>query len=132
MKKRLPFLAEQIKHNSVYKIVALVVASAIWMTTLLGRKDTILVRNMEIEFLTRPGLIAVPVDGRELQIRVAGPRTQLQKFSQMGKMLTVQLRDVNPGMNSVKIEKEDVQLPLGVKLISVKPPVLKVDIKSSN
>ena len=76
MKKRLPFIAEQIKYNSVYKIVALIVAIAIWMTTLLGRKDTILVRNMEIEFLTRPGLIAVPMDGRELQIRVAGPRAQ--------------------------------------------------------
>ena len=47
-------------------------------------------------------------------------------------MLTVQLRDVNAGMNSVKITKEDVQLPLGVKLVSVKPPVLKVDIKASN
>ena len=54
MKKQLPRLKEQFTSNGVYKIVALFVASIIWISTLWGQKDIVWIRDMDVEVLLSP------------------------------------------------------------------------------
>jgi len=129
MKKRLPILKDQFINNWVYKTVALIVSLAIWLTTLHGFKDMILVRNMELEFILRPNLIIGESLNRHVAVKVSGPRAALKKFSQNSGTITLNLSAESAGRKRLELRSSDFNLPLGVKLQAIKPEVLEFTIR---
>lgn len=129
MKKRLPFIKEQVMNNWVYKAVALLVAVAIWATMLHGRKDVILERHMDIEFILKPSLVIANAPDRVVRVKVSGPRNALKKLGQLGQTITVNLVQAEPGRKRVEIRPSDVALPTGVKLLSISPSYLELEIR---
>ncbi len=129
MKKRLPALTERIASNGVYKTVALIVAIVIWTSTLWSRKDAILVRNMDIEFLLRANHQISNVVERSVKVKVAGQRSSLKRFVQVSNVVSINLSDEVVGLKEVEISSRTLDLPPAVKLLSVTPNRLKVDIK---
>jgi hypothetical protein len=129
MKKRLPFFREKIASNWLYKLVAFFVALAIWITTIQGRKDTILVRNMDLEFLLKPNLVVTNLDDRSIRVKVSGPRTSLSKFRQSTQTITLNLTQEVAGLKRIEIKPSDINLPIGVKLISIQPDSFDIEIK---
>lgn len=128
MKKQLPLLKEKISNNGIYKLVSLLVALIIWSSTLWSRKDAILVRDMELEFLLRANQQIVNVVDRSVKVKVAGPRVSLKRFLQGTTVVSVNLSDDSIGSKEVEISSRMLDLPPGVKLMSVTPQRLKVDI----
>ena len=128
MKKQLPYLTEKISNNGLYKIVALMVAVIIWTTTLWGRKDAILVRDMSVEFMLRANQQIVNVVERSVKVKVAGPRSSLKRFLQGSSVVSINLSDESIGSREVEISSRMLDLPPAVKLLSVTPSRLKVDI----
>jgi hypothetical protein len=129
MKKRLPLLRERITSNGIYKTVALIVAIVIWTSTLWTRKDAILIRDMDLEFLLRANHQISNVVDRTVKVKVAGPRTSLKRFVQVSSVVSINLSDETIGLKEVEISSRTLDLPAGVKLLSVTPNRLKVDIK---
>jgi len=129
MKKRLPLLKENFVNNWLYKVVALTVATAIWVTTLHGRKDTILLRNMELEFILKPSFVVTNVENRLVRVKVSGPRVALKKFAQSGQTISINLVGEVAGNKRVTIRPSDINLPAGVKLISLNPAEIELRIK---
>jgi hypothetical protein len=130
MKKRLPELKEKIRSNGLYKLVALFVSIVIWSTTINGRKESVLVRDMNLEFITQPNFTVSTVNGRSVRIKVEGSRLLLKRFSQMSSVLPVNLIELTDGEHEINLTGRRVELPVGLKIINATPDKVKVSIKA--
>ena len=118
-----------IVENGSYKLVSLFVTLILWIT-ILGRRDFVLSQDMEIEFLL-PRSIAVAPGGsdRHVTVRVSGPRMALKKFAQNPGTITIDLaRQLDPGPVRATISPRNVEVPFGVKVLSVSPDMLNVTL----
>lgn len=128
MKKQLPQIGERIAENGLYKFVALLVALVIWASTLWGKKDAILIRDMDLEFLVRGNHHISETVERKVTVKVSGPRSALKRFSQVSNVVSINLTNDLSGPHEVEISSRTLDLPPGVRLLSVQPNRLKVDI----
>lgn len=118
-----------IVENGSYKLVALFVTLILWVT-ILGRRDFVLTKDMDVEFLL-PRSIAVAEGGRErkVTVKVSGPRMALKKFAQNPGTITIDLgRQAEPGPVRAVITSRNVEVPFGVKVISVIPDTINVNL----
>jgi len=114
--------------NGSYKIVALCVSLVLWIT-ILGRKDIVLSHEVEMQFLLAPKHVITNKVPKTVEIKLVGPRMGLKKFVKNDEIITIDLVSFNPGYRVIKINKNGLNLPLGVKVVSIKPSNLKVNIK---
>lgn len=106
--------------NASYKVVALAVALVLWVT-MQGRRDTVLSRDLEVQVLLSPGLaIANPIPSM-VKLEVVGPRVALKKFAERKEPFLVDLGFAKPGRQLVKLNKDNLGLPLGAKVITIQP-----------
>ena len=115
--------------NGSYKLVALFVTLILWVT-ILGRRDFVLSKDMDIEFLL-PRTLAVVETNRERQVtvKVSGPRVALKKFAQNPGTITIDLgRQAEPGPIKAIITTRNVEVPFGVKVISVSPDTINIHL----
>ncbi len=129
MKKELPNFREKITDNGLYKVVSLIVAVVIWVTTVTARKDVILIRSMALDYRTAQNMVIEGERPQAVRIKVAGPRAALKKFSQMSSRIVLNLRDADAGPHLLTIESSALDLPLGVKLISAEPNRIRVQLE---
>lgn len=122
-----------IVENGSYKLVALFVTLILWVT-ILGRRDFVTSRDMDIEFLL-PRSIAIAESNRvrRVTVKVSGPRVALKKFSQSPGTITIDLgRQAEPGPVKAVIAPRNVEVPFGVKVISVTPDVINIRLVSAS
>lgn len=118
-----------IVENGSYKLVALFVTLILWVT-ILGRRDFVLTKDMDVEFLL-PRAIAVADGGRErrVSVKVSGPRMALKKFAANPGTITIDLSvRAEPGPVQANITSRNIEVPFGVKVISVMPDTIKVNL----
>jgi YbbR domain-containing protein len=118
----------RIFENGSYKLVALFVTLILWVT-ILGRRDFVLSKEMDIEFLL-PRTLAVSEVGadRHVTVKVSGPRIALKKFAQNPGTITVDLGRAQAGPVHAVIAPRSVEVPFGVKVLSVTPDVIGVTL----
>ena len=118
--------------NGSYKLVALFVTLILWVT-ILGRRDFVLSKEMDIEFLlprastVAPGPERSEVD-RHVTVKVSGPRMALKRFAQYPGTITVDLGRSQLGPVQAVITPRSVEVPFGVKVLSVTPSVISVTL----
>jgi len=128
--KRLSPIWDIITQNAGYKLVAFLVTLVLWIS-ILGREDSVVSRDMELELLLSPSYVITNKVNRTVRVRVSGPRMALKKFNQMNELIIVDLKGFSPGLRQVKIDKEQVALPLGVKVLSITPNFIKARIEAA-
>jgi hypothetical protein len=85
---------------------------------------------MDVEFLL-PHTIAVAESNRErhVTVKVSGPRVALKKFAANPGTITVDLgRQVEPGPIKATITPRNIDVPFGVKVLSVNPNTISVHL----
>ncbi len=115
--------------NGSYKLVALFVTLILWVT-ILGRRDFVLSKEMDIEFLL-PRTIAIAETNRDrrVTVKVSGPRMALKKFQTNPGTITIDLgRQAEPGPIKATITPRNVEVPFGVKVLSVTPESITVHL----
>jgi len=117
-----------ILENGSYKLVALFVTLILWVT-ILGRRDFVLSKDMDVEFLL-PHSIAIAETNvkRQVTVKVSGPRMALKKFAQSPGTITIDLAKSRPGPVRALITPQTVEVPFGVKVMSVVPDVIMVTL----
>lgn len=115
-----------VTENGSYKLVALFVTVILWVT-ILGRRDFVLTRDMQLEFMVSPPYVAQSV-ADHVQVKVTGPRTALRKFSQGPSQIAIDLGKVTDGLRYVNIPPESVDLPFGVRLLAITPNRIGVQV----
>jgi hypothetical protein len=121
---------DRILENGSYKLVSLFVTLILWVT-ILGRRDFMLTKDMDVEFLLpKSAVMATEPRERKISVKVLGPRTALKKFAQAPGSITFDLTksevtEENTKIKSV-IQTKNIEVPFGVKVVSIDPPAIEV------
>ncbi len=129
----LNMIKEQFRHfmqdNWVAKIMALVMALFLW-TTVMGRRDFVLTKVMNLEIMTSENQTVLAQTADRIRVRVSGPRSALKQFIDDPKTqkLVLDLSGGRIGVTEVDIPTQQIQTPLGVKVLSVRPNMIRVEV----
>lgn len=129
----LNMIKEHFRHfmqdNWVAKIMALVIALFLW-TTVMGRRDFVLTKVMNLEILTSENQAVLAQTADRIRVRVSGPRSALKQFIDDPKTqkLVLDLSGGRIGVTEVDIPTQQIQTPLGVKVLSVRPNMIRVEV----
>ena len=112
--------------NFVSKAVALVIALVLWVT-ILGRRDFIQTKQIEIELYPSSQYVVTQQSTDHVRIRVSGVREALKRFieSPTNQTLLIDVSDRTEWPFTVKVPLQKIELPLGVKILSIKPTLVK-------
>jgi YbbR domain-containing protein len=109
--------------NFSYKIVALLITLILWVI-ILGSKDAIVTKKVAIEFLLPKNMIIVNSVPHELSFKVSGPRIALKKFSEQKEPLTIDLTSGLPGLTTIKVHPDSINVPLGIRVLALAPSTI--------
>ena len=113
--------------NGSYKIVALLVTLILWVT-ILGRRDVLMTLDLPVEYLLPKGLVIEQVLERKVVVTVSGTRSALRRFQNNRTSIMVDLSQNSIGAYRAKILSHHVDVPFGVKVISVTPNEFNVNL----
>lgn len=117
--------------NLSYKFVALGVAVILWMS-MLGRKDSTIMKDFELQVLLGPNLEMETQIPQFVKIEIAGPRVALKKINQMSPVFTVDLTSSRAGRQTVQLNREGLNLPIGARVISIDPAEFPVVLRGAH
>jgi YbbR domain-containing protein len=120
-----PMLTENIS----YKIVSLFISVILWLT-ILGRRDFSLTKSVDVELMPAPNQIVISQSVETVKVKVAGPRTALKKFMESGlsQLVTIDVSKLKEGEADIEVPAHQIDLPFGVKVISIKPASIRAKI----
>ncbi len=113
--------------NISYKLVALFVALILWVS-ILGRRDFVLTKEIEISFLTVRGYSVVSQSVDRIKVKVSGSQSIMKKFKEKNSKLTIDATENQPGIFEFDIYQSLIDLPAGLRVLSIKPNSIKVEI----
>lgn len=114
--------------NLSYKLVALVIALILWFT-ILGRRDFVYTKNIDLEFQLKPGFTLHTQTSDHVKVRVSGPRSALKNFIEKStNVLQVDLTYKGAGVTEVDVPVSRIEVPVGVKILSIRPNVIRLEI----
>jgi YbbR domain-containing protein len=118
-----------ITENFSYKVVALFISLILWLT-ILGRRDFVMSKNIDVEVLTATGMSVEAQTTDHIKVKVSGSRTALKKFMESGaqQTLTLDLSQRPPGVMDVDIPINKIEVPLGVKILGIRPNQIQVEV----
>lgn len=121
---------ELYQENISYKLVALFIALILWIT-ILGRRDFVISKEMDLEVNVAQGLIVGVQSTDKIKVKVSGPRAALKRFvdSGLSQMITVNAVNRAEGEYDIEIPMHKIDVPFGVRVIQIKPNTVHVMIK---
>lgn len=126
MKRLTPFFLE----NMGTKILALVITLFLWFLVL-GRRDFVLTKDIDFELKTNVEYSIMNQSADKIRVRVSGPRLSLKKFKEENHYLILNLQNFSEGLHDIDIPNQKIELPSGVKILSVRPNRIRVEIQKN-
>ena len=118
-----------LRENLSYKVVSLFIALILWIT-IMGRRDFTMTRNLDVEVLSAAHLQVASQSADHVKVKVVGSRTALRRFMDAGgaQVITIDLSSYQEGVYDVEIPSGKVDVPFGVKILSLFPSHLQVKL----
>lgn len=115
--------------NLSYKIVALFISLILWLT-ILGRRDFVLSRSIDVELITAPGTHVVAQTTDRVKVKVSGPRSSLKKFleNSVSQNLTFDISQRGEGVVYVDIPLSKIDVPIGVRILGIRPNQIQAEV----
>lgn len=114
--------------NGSYKLVAVFVTLILWVTNV-GKRDFTITKTFELDYqIPRSMKLKSNEVPHKVSVRVSGTRMTLRKFSKSSEVMVVDLSRTEVGPFRYDI-KRSLDVPVGVKVISVSPEYLNVVIE---
>jgi len=121
-------LREALFENTSYKVASLFIALLLWVT-LIGRRDFIYTKTMNVEIKTAAGMSVATQTADRIRVRVSGSRAALKKYMETGSQpVQLDISDQPLGVVEVDIPPARLDLPPGVRLLSVRPNVIRAEV----
>ncbi len=122
-------LIDSLLENGSYKIVALFISLILWLT-ILGRRDFVFSKNIDIEIQTSSTLSVIEQSHSYVRVRVTGPRASLKKFmeSNSNQAMLLDISSMGEGKIEIPISEKKLDLPLGVRVVSLKPQKVEATV----
>ncbi|MBV2167852.1 MAG: hypothetical protein KUL82_04010 [Bdellovibrio sp.] len=118
-----------VTENFSYKVVALFISLILWLT-ILGRRDFVLSKNIDVDLVTAPGTQIVAQTTDHIKVKVSGPRSSLKKFleSSLSQSITLDISQKGEGVVYVDIPLNKIEVPIGVRILGVRPNQIQVEV----
>lgn len=115
--------------NLGYKIIALLISLILWLTVL-GRRDFVVSKDIEVEFIPKsPSYYIGGQTADTVKVKVAGPRVALRDFEKSSKLLSIDVLEEQEGFVDVEISPSRIYIPQGVRLLSIRPSRVRVELQ---
>lgn len=120
---------DSVTENFSYKVVALFISLILWLT-ILGRRDFVLSKNVDLDLITAPGTQVVAQTTDHIKVKVSGPRSALKKFmeSSLSQNINLDISQKGEGVVYVDIPLNKIEVPLGVKILGIRPNQIQVEV----
>jgi YbbR domain-containing protein len=120
-----------VTENFSYKIVALFISLILWLT-ILGRRDFVLSKKIDIELQTNPKQAVVAQTADNIRVKVSGPRTALKKFmdNPQTQSILIDISDRGEGVLDIDVPLNKIDVPMGVRILGVRPNVIRAEVSS--
>jgi YbbR domain-containing protein len=116
--------------NGIYKVIALIITMILWVTVL-SRRDVILTKAVDVDFVTGDRLVLLNDPRPSVEFRIAGSRIAMKKLeNQVIDPLQIDLSSVDPGRRVISIPDNSLVLPLGAKVVGISPSRLTIDLQT--
>jgi YbbR domain-containing protein len=118
-----------VTENFSYKIVALFISLILWLT-ILGRRDFVLSKKIDIELQTGPNQVVVAQTADNIRVKVSGPRAALKKFmdNPQSASIVIDISNREAGVLDVDVPLNKIEVPMGVKVLGVRPNVIRAEV----
>lgn len=113
--------------NFSYKVVALFISLILWIS-ILNKRDFILVKDIEIDFVTAANLTVAGHSNAVVKVKVSGPQPLLKKYRESAEVLALDLSDRSAGFYDIDLNSSKVEIPKGLKIISLRPQTIRLEI----
>ncbi|MFN3697413.1 MAG: hypothetical protein ACK4VO_08225 [Pseudobdellovibrio sp.] len=113
--------------NFSYKIVSLFVALILWIS-ILGRRDFVTTKEMDVNIIVANGYVVSAQSHDRIRVKISGSQPILKKYKDKLKSIVFDLSDSQEGLVEIDIPNNRIDVPDGVKVLSVRPNVLRVEI----
>ncbi len=124
-----PKFSDILTENLSYKIVSLFIAIILWLT-IMGRRDLILTRSIDIEFKTAAQHRIVGQTADQIRLRLSGPRSSLKELmgEVKGKGIQVDISERGAGIFDIDVPVNRIEIPAGIRILSVRPNLIRVEV----
>lgn len=129
-KEKARVFKESLLENASYKFVALFISLILWLS-ILGRRDFVLTKDIEVDFITATGYSVAGQSIDKIKLKVSGPQPLLKKFKDKNQILSFDLSDKANGMFEVEMTASKIELPEGIKILGIRPNSVRVEIVDS-
>lgn len=118
-----------VTENLGYKLLSLLIAIVLWVT-ILGRRDFVYTKTLDLQLQTSGDKAIVAQTADKVRVRVSGPRASLKKFMEntSAQTLTIDLSDREEGFQDIDIPMQKIEVPIGVKILSVRPNMIRAEV----
>jgi len=115
--------------NFSYKLVALFISLILWLT-ILGRRDFVLSKKIDIELQTSPNQVVVAQTADSIRVKVSGPRAALKKFmdNPQTQSILIDVSDRGTGVLDIDVPLNKIEVPMGVRVLGVRPNMIRAEV----
>lgn len=122
------FVRSIFTHNTKQKGLALAVAVIVWIF-ILGQKETSAEKDVLLEYQLRSGVEMLD-SVKKVKVQLSGPSSAIRKLNGTQSSIKIDISQYPVGgLFTVEVPRDGLTLPLGVKVISLKPSRVPVVLK---
>lgn len=120
-----------VTENFSYKMVALFISLILWLT-ILGRRDFVLSKKIDIELQTSPQQVVVAQTADNIRVKVSGPRAALKKFmdNPQTQSILIDISERGNGVLDIDVPLNKIDVPMGVRILGVRPNMIRAEVSS--
>ncbi len=111
------------------KLISFALAGVIW-TVLATDKPTEILFKVPLEFQNVPAGASLSAEPAAVELRVRGPHSIMRKMEPSGFAVAIDLGGTNnPGELNYPLTAKDVEAPLGLEVVEIRPLRVRVHLK---
>jgi len=98
---------------------------------ILGKIGWGLVHEFPLQILLGSNLVITNEVPKQITLRLSGPEASVKKYIQSGAIISINAGGEKSGWKTIVLKEEDINTPVGVKILSIKPRRILLHIEES-
>jgi YbbR domain-containing protein len=125
------FIASFFQENLSYKLLSFVIALLLWFVVF-NRKEFIVSWDLQVQVVLGPDQDLISQTAEKIRVRLSGPRSLVKNYreSSTSRFLKIDLSKRGEGVFEIDVGGNMIDVPRGVKVLSVRPNLVRVEVKS--
>ncbi len=125
----LPYWFTKLSLNLGLKVLSFLIAVLLWFIVL-GSRNVEVTKEVALEIQTPSDLVVVNELPDKVAFRISGPKAFLRNIlNRRDNPIRVNLQNAKPGRTTYRFFTDNIQVPLGVKVLFINPAAISVQLE---